>query len=351
MRWPVALAAVAAVAAATELGATAAAAAAQPIEARAAPPLPSARQRDYIGWGLEMFVHFSITTFTGSQTGDQDPRAFAPDPKTLNVSQWVATAKALGAPVVALTAKHEAGFCIWPSNYSNYTIAASPTVGHRDLVREFVDECHKQDILPGFYFTTGAWCVRARSLPLAIGSASHARKDAGDARCCVLEDASLQQPCAQLRPPARLTSFFIVRARVRACSRRVPSGPYCRAGASAGECDFEYQKNQITELATQYGDIAYWWFDHHNSDPVHEMYDQVVAKYLPHAVRMGPDSWLTGEESGFAHYPLYYGCDTNDNTSYGRCLKPQAGSGSPTGAIFKVRFHALCRETRNAIRL
>ena len=71
------------------------------------------------------------------------------------------------------------------------------------------------------------------------------------------------------------------------------------------------------------GDIAYWWFDHHNgekflnprpaesrltaaaphahaADPVHLMFDQVVQKHLPHAVMLGPDSWLTGSETGFA---------------------------------------------------
>lgn len=105
---------------------------------------------------------------------------------------------------MALTAKHEAGFCIWPSKFSNYTIAKSPTVGHRDLVREFVDECKRQEILPGFYFTTGAW---------------------------------------------------------------TPSPESCTAQGymNTSKCNFEYQRNQITELATEYGDIAYWWFDHVSS--------------------------------------------------------------------------------------
>lgn len=62
---------------------------------------------------MNAFVHFSITTFTGSQAGDQDPRKFAPDPKTLNVSQWVSVVKSMGAKVAVLTSKHEAGFCLW----------------------------------------------------------------------------------------------------------------------------------------------------------------------------------------------------------------------------------------------
>ena len=53
----------------------------------------------------------------------QDPTLFAPPAATLNVSQWVSVAKSMGARVAALTSKHEKGFCLWPSKYSNFTIA------------------------------------------------------------------------------------------------------------------------------------------------------------------------------------------------------------------------------------
>lgn len=224
------------------------------------PPLPSPRQKTYIEWGHEMFIHFSITTFTGSQEGDQDPTLFAPDNTTLNVSQWVETAVKGGFPVATLTTKHEAGFAIWPTKVnSNYSILMSPTVGHRDLVQEFVDECRKQGILPGFYFTTGA------------------------------------------RP-----------------------------------CDIDCQRAQITELASNYGNISYWWFDHHNNDPVHEMLDQVVAAHIPTAARLGPDSWVTADESGFAPYPLFNQCNTTDGTIYARCPGPADSTGSPFGKVFKA---------------
>ena len=137
-----------------------AAAAAAGAGAAAGPPpapgvLPSARQMALLDWDMSAFVHFSITTFTGSQAGTQDPTRFAPDAKTLNVSQWVSTVKAMGARVAVLTSKHEAGFCLWPTNTSsrNFSIAKSPTVGGRDLIREFTTECRKQGVLPGLYFT------------------------------------------------------------------------------------------------------------------------------------------------------------------------------------------------------
>ena len=224
---------------------------------------------------LQMFVHFSITTMTGSQSGTQDPAKFAP-PANMSVKNWVSTAKAMGAPVAALTAKHEAGFCIWPSKYSNYTIASSPTVGHRDLVREFVDECRVQGIKPGFYFTTGAY-----------------------------------------------------------------TPPHCNvSGTVDGGCMMDYQRNQITELATEYGEIAYWWFDHHNADPVHLMFDEVVEKHLPSAVMLGPDSWLNGEETGFASYPLYYAVNDTDGTRHSRPIPAHSPDNATNtmdgrGAFFK----------------
>ena len=51
---------------------------------------------------------YSLTSITGSQSGTQDPALFAP-PANISVKQWVSTVKAMGAPVAALTAKHEAG--------------------------------------------------------------------------------------------------------------------------------------------------------------------------------------------------------------------------------------------------
>ena len=65
-----------------------------------------------------------------------------------------------------------------------------------------------------------------------------------------------------------------------------------------------------------------WWgycrFDHHGPDPMHLMFDEVVSKHLPKSVMLGPDSWLTGEETGFASYPLYYAVNTTDGTRHGR---------------------------------
>ena len=135
------------------------AAAAPAARAQFSPALPSAGALRYASWNLTMFVHFSITTFTGTQSGTEDPALFAP-PANFTMDTWLDAAVALGAPVAVLTSKHEAGFVLWQTATASraFSVAASPTVPSRDLVAEFVAACAARGILPGLYFTTtDAW--------------------------------------------------------------------------------------------------------------------------------------------------------------------------------------------------
>ena len=123
------------------------------------PALPSAGALRYASWNLTQFVHFSITTYTGTATGTEDPGLFAP-PADFTMDTWLDAAAALGAPVAVLTAKHEAGFVLWQTATASraFSVAASPTVATRDLVAEFVAACSAHGVLPGLYFTTtDAW--------------------------------------------------------------------------------------------------------------------------------------------------------------------------------------------------
>lgn len=53
---------------------------------------------------------------------------------------------------------------------------------------------------------------------------------------------------------------------------------------------------------------------------------------------LGPDSWVTGSESGAADYPLWYAVNTTDNTDHARpilSLGPHDEGGYPYGNRFK----------------
>lgn len=103
-----------------------------------------------------MFLHFGICTFS---TCDHNPGLPASlfNPAELDTDEWAATAIALGAKEMCITAHHEGGFALWPSNFTNYSVAAAPwRAGGGDVLAEFVESCHKFGLRPCFYMSPPA---------------------------------------------------------------------------------------------------------------------------------------------------------------------------------------------------
>ncbi|MCX6906506.1 MAG: alpha-L-fucosidase, partial [Verrucomicrobia bacterium] len=99
-----------------------------------------------------LYFHFDITTFTGyqdmSRVGKAPPSLFAP--RALDVRQWVRVAREAGATFAVLTAKHEAGFCMWPAKNYDYHVGLCPV--RTDIVGEFVAACKAEGIKPGVHY-------------------------------------------------------------------------------------------------------------------------------------------------------------------------------------------------------
>jgi alpha-L-fucosidase len=100
-----------------------------------------------------MFIHFGISTFVGDQFGRIPSPSTAYAPTDLDEEQWAQTAKEAGMKYMVLTVKHHYGHALWPSAYSDYTVATSSN--KLDVVARFTAACRKYGMKPGFYYSLG----------------------------------------------------------------------------------------------------------------------------------------------------------------------------------------------------
>ena len=77
-----------------------------------------------------------------------DPTAF--DPRAL-----AALARRAGMRYAVFTAKHHAGYAMYPTRLSDHSVASAPC--RRDLVREWVDAVRAEGLRVGLYFSLSDW--------------------------------------------------------------------------------------------------------------------------------------------------------------------------------------------------
>lgn len=114
--------------------------------------VPSKRQFEWQKTEFYGLISYGMPVFTGKQYGDgfTPPSMFWPE--EMNTDSWCALAKTAGMKGLVLTCKHYDGFCLWPTQFTDYSIKNSNWLdGNGDLVRMLSDSCKKYGLKFGIY--------------------------------------------------------------------------------------------------------------------------------------------------------------------------------------------------------
>lgn len=185
-----------------------------------------------------LFLHFGMSTFEGLEESGGTLALDKYVPDQLDIDQWIRVAAQAGMRYAVLTCKHISGFCLWPSEYTDYHVGNSPV--SEDIVAAFVAACRKYGLLPGLYYCS--WDNHH-----TFGSITKSNKES-------------EAPF--------LTDRYL-----------------------------EFQTRQVTELMSNYGQIAEVWIDIPILLPRayrHKLYD-LIASLQPQALIMmnsGIGDWI-----------------------------------------------------------
>lgn len=120
--------------------------------------VPDANQYKYQKDELAAFCHFGPNTFNeiewGESYGDRTPDDIFQLEEDFDADTLVTTLKNAGFKKLIVTAKHHDGFCIWPSEYTEYDVAStSYKDGQGDILGEISEACTKQNMDMGLYLS------------------------------------------------------------------------------------------------------------------------------------------------------------------------------------------------------
>lgn len=108
-------------------------------------------QQEFLDLRFGMFIHFNIPTFSIHDWPDPNTSPEVFNPTGLDCSQWAEAACSAGMTYGCLTTKHHSGFCLWPTQTTDYQIMNSPF--KRDIVREYVDAFREKGLKICLYYS------------------------------------------------------------------------------------------------------------------------------------------------------------------------------------------------------
>jgi alpha-L-fucosidase len=123
-----------------------------------------AREQWFIDMGFGMFIHWSMDSQLGavishSMAGASEdylqryiyelPKSF--NPRKFYPDDWAILAKLAGMKYVVFTAKHHSGFCMWYTKTTDFNIMN--TSFKQDILKEVLNAFRKQGLAIGIYFS------------------------------------------------------------------------------------------------------------------------------------------------------------------------------------------------------
>ncbi|PZP49260.1 MAG: alpha-L-fucosidase [Pseudopedobacter saltans] len=128
------------------------------------------------------------------------------NPVDFDADKWVSVAKAGGMKYITLVTRHHDGFSLWDTKYSDFNIMHTPY--KKDIVKQLADACHQQGLKIFFYYSLLDWGREDYSFSTGRTGKGTGRKSQKDWNAYI-----------------------------------------------------QFMKNQLTELLTNYGEVAGIWFD------------------------------------------------------------------------------------------
>lgn len=171
-----------------------------------------------------MFIHWGLSSVLGDgewvmnnrniKVADYTRLLRAFNPVDFDAAKWVATAKNAGMKYIVFITRHHDGFSNWDTKQSDWKITSTPY--GKDVLKMLAEECKKQGIKLGLYYSTLDWY--RNDYPYETGRTG---KGTG------------------------------------------------RTAKSNYDSYLQFMKDQLTELLTNYGEVMSIWFDGHwdQTDP------------------------------------------------------------------------------------
>jgi alpha-L-fucosidase len=128
---------------------------------------------------LGMFIHWGVDCPLGSvishelvgSSKDFQERFFTQlpgffYPKNFDPRDWARLAKLAGMKYVVFTTKHHAGFCMWDTKTTDFSVMHTPWA--KDITRELFDAFRAEGIAIGVYFSPDDfWMLRKQGYPIS----------------------------------------------------------------------------------------------------------------------------------------------------------------------------------------